>query len=699
MMELKPLEQDEIQNIARTAVEDCVDFVESEIAFDRLKAQRYYEGAVDIGEEEGRSTVVSTKVRDVIRAIKPSLMRVFLQTDNAVEYIPRKPQDVKFAEQATKYVNHKFNELKGYQVLYDAFHDALLKKNGIVKGYWDTSYDAETYKFDNLNDMEFTAIVNDEGVDVLEHTTRIEIEVDQMGMEIEAPRHDLKIMRTKQMGNLKIESVPPEEFFVDSNARSLEDAYAVCHRTDIRVGDLVEMGFDFDDVIDLADTSNDSFTDLEDFERTGYMDDYDDDEGMDPSMRKVMITELYMKIDVDGTGIPQMHKLTLAGDNYKLLDKELWGHLPFAVFEIDPEPHTFYGTSIADLIVNDQDSATALLRGVLDNIALTNNPRTEIVDGMVNIDDLLNNEIGGIIRTKQAGAVTPQAIPFVAGQTLSAIQYYDQEIENKTGISKASLGLNPDALQAKTATAVAATVQGAAMQTEIMARNLAEGGMTQLFKLMLKLIIENCDEATMMRVTGGNYEPIDPRSWDKSMDISVNVGLGTNHEDQKQAALQQTLQIQMQIFQAYGMGNGMVGMTQIRNTLADMLSMNGMPNAERYFLPMDMQQEQMIMQQQQQQAAQQQQALTQPEAYVQAEQIKAQAKAQSDMAKLQIDAQKAIAADDRDRDQMDQDLLVDAAEILGKYGTAVDVAQIKADQAAPRYPDSTPVQAVTGGRF
>lgn len=699
MMELKPLEQDEIQNIARTAVEDCVDFVESEIAFDRLKAQRYYEGAVDIGEEEGRSTVVSTKVRDVIRAIKPSLMRVFLQTDNAVEYIPRKPQDVKFAEQATKYVNHKFNELKGYQVLYDAFHDALLKKNGIVKGYWDTSYDAETYKFDNLNDMEFTAIVNDEGVEVLEHTTRIEMEVDQMGMEMEAPRHDLKIMRTKKMGNLKIESVPPEEFFVDSNARSLEDAYAVCHRTDIRVGDLVEMGFDFDDVIDLADTSDDSFTDLEDFERTGYMDDYDDDEGMDPSMRKVMITELYMKIDVDGTGIPQMHKLTLGGDKYKLLDKELWGHLPFAVFEVDPEPHTFYGTSIADLIVNDQDSATALLRGVLDNIALTNNPRTEIVDGMVNIDDLLNNEIGGIIRTKQAGAVKPQAIPFVAGQTLSAIQYYDQEIENKTGISKASLGLNPDALQAKTATAVAATVQGAAMQTEIMARNLAEGGMTQLFKLMLKLIIENCDEATMMRVTGGNYEPIDPRSWDKSMDISVNVGLGTNHEDQKQAALQQTLQIQMQIFQAYGMGNGMVGMTQIRNTLADMLSMNGMPNAERYFLPMDMQQEQMLMQQQQQQAAQQQQALTQPEAYLQAEQIKAQTKAQSDMAKLQIDAQKAIAADDRDRDQMDQDLLVDAAKILGQYGTSVDVAQIKADQAAPRYPDSTPVQAVTGGRF
>ena len=699
-MELKPLDRDEIESIAQNAIEDCVDFVESEIAFDRLKSQRYYDGHVDIGQEEGRSSVVATKVRDAIRSIKPSLMRVFLQTDRAVEYVPRGPEDVKFAEQATKYINYKFNELNGYSVLYDAFHDALLKKNGIVKAYWDTSYDAETYTFDNLNDMEFTAIVNDEGVEVIEHTTKINIELDPSGLEVESPRHDLKIMRTKEMGDLKMESVPPEEFFVDSNARNLEDAYAVAHRTEVRVGELVEMGYDFDEVSELADSGTDStISDMEDFERTGYLDQYNESESQDPSMRNVLITELYMKIDVDGTGIAQQYKLTMGGDNYKLLSYEEWGHMPFAVFEVDPEPHTFYGTSVADLIINDQDSATALLRGVLDNIALTNNPRTEIVDGMVNVDDLLNNEIGGIIRTKQAGAITAQTVPFVAGQTLSAIQYYDQEIENKVGISKASLGLNPEALQARTATAVNATMQGAAQQIEIMARNLGQGGMTQLFKLLLKLTVENCDEATMMRVSGGQYEPVDPRSWNRSMDVAVNVGLGTGQEDQKQAALQQALQIQMQVFQAYGPQNGIVGMTQIRNTLGDMLAMNGLSNTERYFLPMTIEQEQMILKQQQQQAAQQQQALTQPEAYVQAEQIKAQAKATSDMAKLQIDAQKAIAADDRDRDQMDQDLLVDAAEILGKYGTAVDTARIKAEQAAPRYPDSTPVQAVTGGRF
>jgi len=686
-VEAKPLSERDIQSIAQSAVENCVDFVESEVAPSRIKAQRYYEGEVDIGEEEGRSTIVATKVRDVIRSIKPSLMRVFLQTDRAVEFIPSGPDHVQFAEQATKFVNYKFEELGGYKVLADAIHDALLKKNGIVKAYYDTTVEGEIYDFNNLNDMEFTAIVNDDGIEVVEHVTRMEIEIDQMGMEMESPRHDLKVMRSAEMGDINIESVPPEEFFVDASARNLEDAYAVCHRTDMRVGDLVEMGFAFEDVVELGNMDDSgSFADLEDFTRTGYVDTHDDDE-QDLSMRKVMVTELYIKMDVDGTGVPQLHRLLLGGDNYKVLDVEEYGHLPFAVFEVDPEPHTFFGTSVADLIMNDQDSATALLRGVLDNIALTNNPRTEILDGSVNIDDVLNNEIGGVVRVKQNGSIQPLTVPFVAGQTLSAIQYYDQEIENKTGISKASLGLNPDALQAKTATAVMATMQGAASQTEIMARNLAEGGVTQLFKLLLKLVVENCDEETIMRVSGNNYEPIDPRSWDKKMDVSVNVGLGTGQEDQKQAALAQALQMQMQIFQAYGVGNGMVSLTNIRNTLADMLAMNGLRNSNRYFQPMDEQMEAQLMQQQEMQKAQQPPQMTQQEAYIQAEQIKAQAKAQSDMAKVQLDAQKAVADDDLKRDQMDQDLLVDAAKILGQYGTAVDVAAVKSAQAAPRQPN------------
>jgi hypothetical protein len=698
-MSLKPMTDLEIEGIVREAITDAVDFCESEIAEDRIKAQRYFDGEVDIGEEDGRSRVVATKVRDTIRAIKPSLMRVFLNTDKPVEYVPRGTEDVVMAEQATKYMHYQFNELNGYRVLNDAIHDALVKKVGVVKVYYDTYQEQEIFDFQDLNDMEFTLLVNEDDVEVVKHTTKMVVEIDEFGMEVEAPRHDLKLSRTVDRGKMCIESVPPEEFFIDRNSRSIDDYYCVAHRTEMRVGDLVAMGYDFEEVKNLSGLEHsDTFSEVEEYERRGYETDYAEEDIQDPSMRPVAVTEAYMKIDVNGTGVAQMHKILMGGNQYKLLlDYEPCSHLPFAVFEVDPEPHTFYGRSVADLILNDQDAATAMLRGVLDNVALTNNPRIEIVDGAVNVDDILNNEIGGVIRVKQAGAINPQAVPFVAGQTLSALQYFDQQVEDKTGVTKASTGLSPDSLQATTATAVQATVQAQAAQTEVMARNLAEGGMRQMFKLMLKCMVENVDEEQMMRLQGQSYTPVDPRSWNAGMDVSINVGLGTGREDQKIAVLNQALQTQIQIFQTYGPGNGMVSLTNIRNTLSDILAINGIRNADRYFAPMDPMIEQQMMMQQQQ--AQQGQQADPNAAYLQAEQMKAQAKMQTEQLKLQLAAQKAIAEDDRKRDEMDQDLLLSAAEIIGKYGTAVDVERIKQLQDAPRYPEAQPAQAAVGSTF
>ena len=695
-MELKKLTEDDIKSIAADAVDNAEDFVNSELVDDRLKAQRYYDGKVDIGEEEGRSRVVSTKIRDKIRAIKPSLMRVFLSTDKPVEFAPTGREDAQFAEQATKYVNYKFNTLGGYSVLSDVFADSLLKKCGVVKCYWNIEKESETFDHQDLPDEEFSLIVNDPRVEVIKHEEIIEMDVDDMGVEYQRTMHNVKVSVTEEYGDLCIESLPPEEFFISSEATNLDDAYAVVHKREMRVGDLVAMGYDFEVVSELTGNDTDNFSDEERFERQNFSLD-DDEQPLDPTMRKVVVSEVYMKIDVDGTGVPVMHKILLGGGSDELLDYEPWGDLPFAVFQHDPEPHTWVGNSLADILFSEQDAATAMLRGVLDNVALTNNPRTEIVEGMVNVDDFLNNEIGGVVRTKAGGSVTPLTVPFVAGQTLSAVEYFDAQIDQKTGVSAASSGLDPNALQNTTATAVNATVQGAASQVEVMARNLAEGGVTQLFKLMLKLTIENCDKAEMMAIGGNDYMPVDPRSWNKEMDVTVNVGLGTGREGERLAALQQALDMQVQIFTNYGVGNGLVGMTEIRNTLADMLAMGGLRNVNRYFRPMDAETEMML--QQQAQAQQGQEPMDQAAAYLQAEQMKAQSKAQTDMAKLQIDAQKALAQDDRERDQMDQDLLVKAAEIYGKYQSNVDVAGVKQAQAMPRYPAQSPVQAVTGGRF
>jgi hypothetical protein len=183
----------------------------------------------------------------------------------------------------------------------------------------------------------------------------------------------------------------------------------------------------------------------------------------------------------------------------------------------------------------------------------------------------------------------------------------------------------------------------------------------------------------MMRLNGA-FAPVDPRVWNTGMDVAINVGLGTGREEEKMMGLNQALQMQTMVYQNYGPQNGLVSLTNIRNTLADLLAASGVRNADRYFAPITQEIEGQMLQAQQQAQAEQGPAADPNAAFLQAEQIKAQAKMQSDMAKLQFDAQKMASEDDFNRDKMAQDLLVEAAKVYGQYGTSVDVARIQAEQ-------------------
>ena len=715
------MKEDDIQGAIQQAIQAAIDYVDSDISSQRERAQRYFDGAVDLEHEEGRSKVVSTKVRDVVRGAKPSLMRIFMSNDKFVEFTPKGPEDVANAEQATAYTHWVFNKCGGYNVLSSAIHDALIKKVGLAKVWWNTETIAKTYTYENLSDEEVQVLVSKEGVDVVEHSQEIEMEMDENGFEVERNTHSMVISHKYEEGEMVIEGIPPEEFFIDGSAKSIDDAYIVCHRTEKRAGDLIAMGYDQEVIENLSGADDDTLSGEEEkVLRFGQQIDTTEGLANDPSMRSILVTEAYMRIDIEGDGIPTLHKFLCGGSNYEVLDMEPWDRVPFADFHVDPEPHSFYGRSLAELVMNDQDTTTSVLRGILDNVALVNTPRLEVNEDMVEMDDVLNNEIGAIIRSEQIGSVNPLTVPFVAGSTLPALQYLDMLVEEKTGISKMSMGVNADMLQNTSATAAALTAQAGAGQVEVMARNLAEGT-KRLFQLMLHVAVKNSPDEQMMRLNG-QFVPVDPSVWDIEMDMEINVGLGTGQEDVKAAALMQTFATQQQIWQTYGPSNGLVSMTQMRNTLADTLALSGFKNADRYYAPMNPETEQQLMaqmaEQEAQAAAQQgQQGDPMAAALIEAEQIKAQAKLQGDqmrmqgkmqgdqikmqanmqvkaaemqsaqgkeLADLQLQYRELQQNDDLNRDKMNQELLVQAAKILGQYGTAVDVERVRAMQAMPR---------------
>lgn len=700
----KAMDEDEIEAIVSQAVDDAINFIADEIADKRIRAQEYFDGEVAIGAEEGRSSVVATKCRDTVRAVKPSIQRVFMSSPRPVEFVPSGPEDVASMEQASLYAAAKFRQHNGFQILRDVTHDALIKKAGFTKTYW-AEYDSpKVYDFTDLDDAQYQAVVSAPGAEVMRESARpdeetiaaLQQQVAQAqamaqqaaaaGQPIDPSQlpqmpdplpqlHDVRIMRRNPTGKLCIDTVPPEEFFIDRSARSDTDYYVIGHRTDMRVADVIALGVDEDKVIDLDVAGSPDMRDQEEEEYRRYPINRDEDESaLDPAMKLVTITEAYMRIDADGTGVPILHKFLLGGSANRLLMYEPVDDHPLAGWHVDPEPHTYFGRSLVEIIEEDQDAATAILRGILDNVQMTNQPRAEAVEGQVNMDDLLNNEIGGVVRVRAPGMLRDLTVPFVAGQTLPALQYVDQMVEVKTGVTRASMGLDPDAMQSTTRAAVNATVSAAAGQVEVMVANLAYTGMRRLFAQILRLMATHSTKAEMLRING-NYVPMDPRVWDTELDATVNVGLGTGREEQKTAALGQTLQMQMQAIQNFGPANPLAGIQQLRNTLADMLTLNGVTNVDRYYLPIQ------PAQPQQPQPGQEQPPQGDPaQAMVQAETIKAQAKLTSDAQRMQLEYAKAQMQDDRERDRMLQDMEIAMAQIAAKYGVAVDTARIKAEQ-------------------
>ena len=191
----------------------------------REKAMEYYYGQPFGNEVAGRSQYVDSTVQDTIEWIKPSLMRVFASGDEMVKFTPHGPEDVPMAEQATDYVNYVFTkDNPGWEILYSWFTDALLAKNGIVKVWWDDYDEAQREEYTHLDDMEFNLLLSNPDVEVIEHTPYAE--------DIET-YNDVVISRRRSIGRVRIEYVPPSEFLISRDAKTIQDARFVCHRVPV----------------------------------------------------------------------------------------------------------------------------------------------------------------------------------------------------------------------------------------------------------------------------------------------------------------------------------------------------------------------------------------------------------------------------------------------------------------------------------
>ncbi|MDH1299687.1 hypothetical protein [Achromobacter sp. GD03932] len=594
------LADDTFEKILDSQINEAAQWQEEQFRDERARNYRYYLGEATPG-PAGRSQAVSWDVYETIESALPDLIEIFLSGENVGEFEPVGVEDEAFAEQATDYINYiLLKQNPGFLIFNTWIKDALLSKIGIVRAYWAENEKVTVKEYKAIDEDQLTMLLDQDDAEVRERTTYDDPEelkareqardaLNTLAPDVRAQVEavlampvrqllDVTIQTTRKKGRIYIDNVQPENFICTPRAKTLAAAdiqgeMKSMSRSDMREAgypkDLVAKVQSFDSIIDQS-----SGVAQEANGETGYpQQQYD---SPDDSTEEVVVFDGFIRLDYDGDGIAEWRRV-VRGGNCTLVNEESEGP-DFVVMSPILIPHRLIGMALADSVAPIQDTSTALQRQYIDSLMLANNPRTEVLDGQVNLDDLLNNRIGGIVRVKTKGAASPLLTTNVADSALQGIEFMDSRREARTGITRYNQGLDADSLN-KTATGVSKIMSAGDRRKLMMARIMAETGVKDLFRLLLRLVTDNQDKPATIRLRN-EWVQVDPSPWSPEMDVTIETGQGAGDKSQTIAILQGILDVQKEAMAA---GAPVATWNNVYNTLAQIVKLAGLKSVAKYF--------------------------------------------------------------------------------------------------------------------
>jgi hypothetical protein len=568
------------------------------LASERADAINAYLGVNTMPAPDGQTQLVSRDVFDAIEWVVPGLVRIFAGSDEVVKFQPVGPEDEQSARQESLYLNHVVTQRTNWvQVLHDWVKDALLTRNAYCMAWWDDARQVEYERYAAQSDEAFAMLVDEDGVEVMEHTAtpdedeserlakayavavqrwqagtqqmaqqwqQAAMQAQQAGQpappEPEFPPqppappqpmlHAVKIRRTRTNGKVCLRALPPERCVIHQSTSdyTLENADFFQYWEECTISKVRAMGFDIPD--DIADDSGGTDGETEeDQARDRFGETFTrNSQGYEPSMRKVTLRMTWIRHDYDDDGIAEMQYVLSIGNT--LLYREECNRIPVASIVAVPVPHRHIGISLYDVTGDIQEAKTAMLRQGVDNLFHANNPRLFINDGKINLDDALVSQPGGVVRSLPGTDavfgrdIAPISIPNVFPQAVQGMEYMDRLGEKRTGVNGVFSGnVSPEVLTQTTGMALSQMGGAAAQKMEQMARMIAPS-VEYLFSCVHELILKHGHKKETLRL-GGQWVQVDPASWRTRRDLKLAVGLGTGNKDALLGHLNQMFQMQM----------------------------------------------------------------------------------------------------------------------------------------------------------
>lgn len=541
----------------------------------------YYLGLPNGTETVGKSQLMSLDVADSVEWIMPQVMKSFTQTNEVVTFDPVGPQDELQAELESEYVySILMKRNPGFVIIHQLVKDSLLQRNGVVKAYYKSETKTITESYTGLTTEQLNVLISQPEVEIVGLDEVVSI--DQLsGMAISL--YDVKIEITKSFPKICVESVAPEDFRVTAghNSIDLSTARFAAQTMTKTVSELLDEGYD-KAILKNINTAQFSDSDYR-FQMQGETSEfgsYNNDE----STRLITIIEAYTYIDIDNDGRSEYVKVTCAGDD----DNPT---VVLSVEELESSPwvgttgilmsHKFQGLSIYDRLKEVQDNKTALIRNIMDNLYLQNNQRNKVLEGQVNIDDLMISRPGGNIRVKRMDAIEPLVTPQVGNTAFDMLGYLDEIRAGRTGVSAEGSATPQNIGDRVGSIGVERMMTAKEELVGLIIRVISETGIKPLCIKIRDLARKHLDINEDFKFRG-QWQKVNPSEWIERSDTTVRVGTGSGNVASKLSALSQIIQYQATALQMPG--QYLVDQNKVYSAMDEFCKLSGLVGANKYFI-------------------------------------------------------------------------------------------------------------------
>lgn len=485
------------------------------------------------------SSLVSTDVTDTIEWALPSLIKVFTGGDEVVTVQGSSEEDDRNAEIMQQLLVYQLQrQNRFFPILYNWMKDALITGMGIIKCYWDRKEDYQLLE-QSMNMRAFQEL------------TQQNVEIQS----VEGPDM-FGIVRVQYLSPYYVKNAPVienilvSELLYSSDAKSLDEANFVAHKKKVTMSYLREreqqgIYANVDQITPKPKTGIMNDDQVEQVIGDNYQ---GSSQEADDARAEVTLYECYTKLDWNNDGVLEDMIITIVDDVVLRVEPNYMGRHPFFAISPTKDPHRIWvKRSYAELIGELQDLKVALTRQIVQNIALTNDPKMILAEDAINIDDYVKGR--AVIRKKANHPMQDVAMAMPVNQlspyTYQFLEYIESQKENRTGITRYNQGLDANTLN-KTATGISQIMGASTQRLELIARMFAETGVYELFRFMIGLNQKFIDQNTVIRLTNKELA-ISPDDLQGNFDLIVNAGISIASKESTQLMLQSMLTALMQV--------------------------------------------------------------------------------------------------------------------------------------------------------